>query len=142
MKFSKKFFLVLGLVALLTGLFSTVAFAGNKRFARFAEVRKVSIVNSQPATFRLLGNFACTKVQLTSQVSGKVISIYALDLKEIGNGVPCDTKISSYRKDITVGPLVPGKYTVLVNPDGNGKAQKKFSFVAPMLPTPTPAMVP
>ena len=142
MKFSKKFFLVLGLVSLLAVLFTTVAFAGGTKIARFASVVKVTTINSQPATFRLLGSYACSKVQLSSSVSGKVISIYAYDLKEIGNGKPCGTTTAGYRKDITVGTLVPGRYTVLINPDGTGRAQKKFTFIAPMMPataTPAPA---
>ena len=142
MKFSKKFFIVLGMVSLLAVLFTSVAFAGGTKIARFASVVKVTTINNQPATFRLLGSYACSKVQLSSSVSGKVISIYAYDLKAVGNGIPCDTKISGYRKDVTVGTLVPGNYTVLINPDGQGNAQKKLKFVAPMLPataTPAPA---
>ena len=141
MKFSQKFFIVLGLVALLASLFASTAFAGGAKISRFASVSKVTVVNNQPATFRLLGAITCTKVQLASSVSGKTISIYAYDLKEIGNGQPCDSS-KGYRREITVSPLVPGNYTVLINPDGNGKAQKKLKFVAPMLPTPTPAAAP
>jgi len=143
MKFSKKFFLVLGLVAILAAMFTTVAFAGGTKIARFASVVKISAINNQPATFRLLGSYACTKVQLTSSVSGKVITIYAYDLKEIGNGKPCGTSTSSYRKDVTVGTLVPGIYTIIVNPDANGKGQKVLKgFIAPMIPTSTPAATP
>jgi hypothetical protein len=140
MKFGKKFFIVLGLVAILAAMFTTVALAGGYKISRFASVVKVTTLNSQPTTFRLLGSYVCTKVQLNSSVSGKVISIYAYDLKEIGNGKPCGATTAGYRKDITVGTLVPGRYTVLINPDGTGRAQKKFTFIAPMMPaTATPA---
>ena len=142
MKLSKKFFIVLGLVAMLAAMFTTVAFASGYKIARFASVTKVTTLNNQPATFRLLGSYTCSKVELNSSVSGKVISIYAYDLKEIGNGKPCGVTTAGYRKDITVGTLVPGRYTVLINPDGTGRAQKKFTFIAPMMPataTPSPA---
>ena len=138
MKFGKKFFLVLGLVAILASLFATTAFAAETRVAKYAGVTKIMAINNQPAAFRLLGSFTCDKVQLNSSVSGKVISIYAYDVKIRYTGRGCDTS-KSYRKDLTVGTLVPGTYTVLVNPDGTGKAQKTFTFIAPMLPTSTPA---
>ena len=140
MKFGKKFFLILVLVAILTSLFASTAFAGGTKITRFASVSKVTVLANQPATFRLLGAITCTKVQLNSSVSGKTILIYAYDLKEIGNGRPCG-RSKSYRRDITVGTLVPGTYTVLINPDGKGNAQKKLTFVAPLLPaTATPAV--
>lgn len=141
MKFSQKFFVVLGLVAILASLFASTALAGGTKIARFASVSKVTVVNNQPATFRLLGEITCTKVQLNSSISGKTISIYAYDLKEIGNGQPCGAS-KGFRREITVGPLIPGTYTVLINPDGEGQAQKKLKFVAPLLPTPTPAAAP
>ncbi len=137
MKFGKKFFIVLGLVAILASLFATTALAADTRVAKYAGVTKIAATNNQPATFRLLGSFTCDKVQLNSSVSGKVISIYAYDVKIRYTGHGCDTS-KGYRKDIMVGTLVPGTYTVLVNPDGNGRAQKKFTFIAPMLPTATP----
>ena len=138
MKFSKKLFLVLSLVALLAAAFATTALAADTRVAKYASVIKIAAINNQPATFRLLGSYTCDKVQLNSSVSGKVISIYAYDVKIRHTGHGCDAS-NGYRKEITVGTLVPGTYTVLVNPDGNGRAQKKFSFIAPMLPTATPA---
>jgi hypothetical protein len=138
MKFGQKFFSVLGLVAILASLFVSTALAGGTKIARFANVSKITVVNNQPATFRLLGDITCTKVQLNSSVSGKVISIYAYDLKALGNGQPCGPS-KGFRREITVGPLVPGQYTVLVNPDGTGQAQRKFTFFAPVLPaTATP----
>ena len=143
MKFSKKFFLVLGLVALLAAMFTTVAFADGYKISRFASVNKVTTLNNQPTTFRLLGSYVCTKVQLNSSVSGKVISIYAYDLKEIGNGKPCGTRSAGYLKDISVGNLVPGTYTVLINPDSNGKSQKVIKgFIVPLIPTPVPSATP
>jgi hypothetical protein len=138
MKFSKKLFIVLGLVALLTAAFATTAFAANTRVVRFADVIKVKVMANQPATFRLLGSFTCDKVQINSSVSGKTITIYANDVKIKYTGKGCDT-VTSFRKDISVGTFVPGTYTVLINPDASGKPQKKISaFIAPLIPTPVP----
>jgi len=138
MKFSKKLFIVLGLVALLTAAFATTAFAANTRIVRYASVIKVKVMDDQPATFRLLGNYTCDRVQINSSVSGKVITIYANDVKVRYTGKGCDTT-TNYRKDISVGTLVPGIYTILINPDTNGKPQKKITgFIAPLIPTPVP----
>ena len=140
MKFSKKFFLILGLVALLTAAFATTAFAADMRVVRNASVVKVTVLNNQPATFRLLGSYTCDKVQINSFVSGKVINIYAYDIKNIYTGKGCGAS-KGFRKDISVGNLVPGTYTVLINPDANGKSQKKLNgFIVPLMPaTPTVA---
>lgn len=141
MKFSKKFFIVFGLVAMLTGLFATTALAANTRIVRLATVTKIKVLDDQPATFRLLGSYTCDKVQVNSFVSGKVITIYANDVKNKYTGRGCDTT-TSFGKDISLGTLVPGTYTVLVNPDANGKPQKKLKgFIAPLIPvTPAPAV--
>ena len=140
MKFSKKFVLILGLVALLTAAFATTALAADTRVVRFASVVKVKVLDDQPATFRLVGSYTCDKVQVNSSVSGKVITIYAYDVKNRYTGKGCDASLG-FRKDISVGVLVPGTYTVLINPDANGKPQKKLNgFIAPLMPvTPTPA---
>jgi len=138
MKFGKKFFLVLGLVAILISLFATTAFAANTRVVRFATITKIKLVDDQPASFLLLGNITCDKVQLNSFVSGKTITIYAYDVKIKYTGVGCGP-IKNFKRTIKVGTLVPGNYTVLINPDAQGNAQKKLKFVAPILPaTPTP----
>jgi len=143
MKFSKKFFLILGLVALLTAAIATTAFAADTRVVRFASVVKVKVLDDQPATFSLLGSYTCNKVQLNSSVSGKIITIYAYDVKNMYTGKGCDAS-KGFRKDISVGVLVPGTYTVLINPDTNGKPQKKLNgFIAPLMPaSPTPAGAP
>jgi hypothetical protein len=139
MKFGKKFFIVLGLVGILASLFATTAFAADTRVVRYAEVIKVKMLDNQPASFMLLGDITCDKVQFNSSVSGKTISIYAYDVKIKYTGVGCGAS-KSFKRAINVGTLVPGTYTVLINPDGTGKAQKKFTFIAPMLPaTATPA---
>ncbi len=133
MQFSKKLFIVLGLVALLASLFVTTAFAAETRIVRLADVTKIRLLDDQPATFRMLGSYTCDKVQINSSVIGKTISIYAYDVKVRYTGHGCDTS-KSYRKEFSIGTLVPGTYTVLVNPDSKGKPQKKFTFIAPMLP--------
>ena len=139
MKFGKKLFLVLGLVALLVGTFASTAFAANTRVVRSAIVSKIKLVDDQPASFLLLGSYTCDKPQINASVSGKTITIYAYDVKIKYTGVGCGP-IKNFKRTITVGTLVPGNYVVLVNPDAQGNAQKKLKFVAPMLPaTPTPA---
>lgn len=139
MKVSKKFFVILGLVALLAATLFTTAFAADTRVVKFATVVKVKVLDDQPATFRLLGSYTCDKVQVNSSVSGKVITIYAYDVKNKQTGKGCDTS-TGFSKNISVGTLVPGTYTVLVNPDVNGKPQKKLKgFIAPLIPaTPAP----
>ncbi|MEI7849884.1 MAG: hypothetical protein WCK35_29090 [Chloroflexota bacterium] len=142
MKFGKKFFLVLGLVALLTAAFASTAFAADTRVVRYASVVKVKVLDDQPATFRLLGNYTCDRVQINSSVSGKVITINAFDAKIKYTGKGCGT-IKSFRKDISVGTLVPGIYTIVINPDQNGKGAKVIKrFIAPMIPTPQPTAAP
>jgi hypothetical protein len=139
MKFSKKFFIVLGLVAILASLFASTALAADTRMVRYANVNKIRVMDDQPATFRLLGNYTCDKVQFNTSVSGKVITIYAYDAKVRYTGHGCDTT-KSFLREITVGPLVPGVYTILVNPNENGKGQKILKgFIAPMIPTPAAA---
>jgi len=137
MKFSKKFLVMLGLVALLTASLVTSAFASDTRLMGFARVDKVKMLDDQPASFSLLGSYTCDRVQVSSSVEGKTISIYARDVKVKHSGTKCDSS-KSFKRSVNLGTLVPGKYTVLINPDGSGKAQKKFSFIAPMLPTPAP----
>ena len=140
MKFSKKLFIVLGLVALLTSLFASTAFAGGIKTRGFAVVDKYSVLSSQPLTLQFKGHLACDKALISGSVSGKNITVTILDTKTIGGGKPCvDNRPKAFTKQISFGNLVPGTYTVYVNPDGNGKWQKKFKIVAPLLPTPTPA---
>ena len=140
MKFSKKFFIVLGLVALLTSLWASTALAGGLKVKGFAEVTKYAVLNTRPITLQFKGHLACDQALISGSVSGKTINVTILDVKNIGSGKPCkDERTKSYTKEISFTGLVPGIYTVYVNPDGNGKWQKKFKVVAPVLPTPTPA---
>jgi hypothetical protein len=140
MKFSKKLFVALCLVALLVATVASTASAAGTRVVRLATVKKVLVLDNQPATFRLIGSYTCDKLQINTAVSGKVITITVQDVKVRYTGKGCDT-VKSFRKDISVGTLVPGTYTVLINPDGSGKFQKKLKgFVAPLIPaTATPA---
>lgn len=139
MQVSKKFFVILGLVALLAATLFTTAFAADTRVVKFATVVKVKVLEDQPATFRLLGSYTCDKVQVNTSVSGKVITIYVYDVKNKHTGQGCD-KATGFSKEIRIGSLIPGTYTVLVNPESNGKAQKKLKgFIAPLIPaTPAP----
>ena len=59
MKFSKKFLVMLGLVALLTASLVTSAFASDTRLMGFARVDKVKMLDDQPASFSLLGSYTC-----------------------------------------------------------------------------------
>jgi hypothetical protein len=143
MNINKKLFITLGLVLLLTATLVAISpvnrvFAADTRAVRFAEVVKVQVLDDQPATFRISGSYTCDSVQLNSSVSGKTISIYVYDVKVKYSGRGCDTS-TSFRKNINVGTLVPGVYTILINPDVNGKGQKVLKgFIAPMMSTPTP----
>ncbi len=139
MKFSKKFLLVLTLVALLTTLIASSAFAAGAKeiYQQHAAITKVKVLDNQPATFRVMGSYACDKVRIQTQVSGKTIYINVWDVKNKGND--CD-RHHRFDKTVTVAPLVPGTYTVLfnVNPE-TGKSQRKIKgLIAPLIPA-TPA---
>lgn len=140
MKFSKKFLLVLSLVAILATLFTTSAFAGSSRFVRPADVIKIKVLDDQPATFRILGSYTCDFAEVKASVSGKTITITASDMKVKYTGKECGES-KSFRRDLSVGVLVPGTYTIVVNPVSGGKPQKTIKgFIAPLIPaTPTPA---
>jgi hypothetical protein len=140
MKFSKKLFIVFGLVALLTGLFASTAFAGGIKTKGFAVVDKYAVLSNQPLTIQFKGHLACDQAMISGSVSGKSLYVSILDTKNIGGGKPCDdSRSKSYTRQFTFSGLVPGVYTVYVNADGSGKWQKKFKVVAPLYPTPTPA---
>lgn len=136
-KFKKLFFLT-ALVALLAAasLPASSAFALVPHNVRYALVNQASVVGNQPASFRLRGTFMCDKVQLTSAISGKVITIYAYDVNLTPNGKRC-SKAQAFNRVIAVGRLVPGKYTVIVNPTNPGLQQKKFTFIEPIFFEPT-----
>ena len=137
----KKLFFITALFALLAvaALPASNAFALTTRIVRFATVEKVSIISSnQPASFRLRGTYTCDKVQITSAVSGKIINIDVWDVKIVGGGNKCQTK-QAFNRVVSFGVLVPGKYTVYINQTNPGLAQKKFTFIAPLIfGTPTP----
>jgi hypothetical protein len=137
--FKKLFFLTV-LVALVAALLPTAAFADQIKVKDFAQVDKFSVVSTNPMTLQFKGWIGCDKAIISGSVSGKNLYVSILDAKTVGGGKACDDKHSRpYTKQISFGTLVPGNYTVYVNVDGNGKPQKKFKLVAPMLPTPTPA---
>lgn len=140
MKFSKKFLLVLSLVAVLATVFTTSAFAASSRVVRPANVTVLKVLDAQPATFRLLGDYTCDSVELKASVSGKVITIVANDVKTMYTGKACGGS-KNFRRDVTVGTLVPGTYTIVINPASSGKPQKIIKgFIAPLIPaTATPA---
>jgi hypothetical protein len=141
MKFNKKFFLILALVALVAALLPTAAFASGIKTRGFVQVDKYSVLSTLPMTLQFKGHLACQKVDISSSVIGKSIYVDLRDAKIIGAGKPCtDTSGKSFTKQVSLGVLVPGNYTVYINANGNGKWQKKFKVVAPMLPTPMPAV--
>ena len=137
----KKLFLAITLVALVVAaLPATSAFALTTRIVRFATVDKITTVTAQPASFRLRGTYTCDKVQIVSAVYGKIINIDVNDVKIVGGGNKCNTK-QSFNRAVYVGVLVPGKYTVYINQISPGRAAKKFTFIAPLILTPTPEVV-
>ena len=142
MKFNKKFFLILALIALVASMLPTAAFAAGIKTKGFAQVDKYSILSTQPLTLQFKGHLACDRVDIAGSVIGKNIYVSIKDVKMMGTGRPCDdSRSKSYLKELSLGTLVPGTYTVYINPDGN-KWDKKFKVLAPMLPTATPAASP
>lgn len=134
----KKLFVTLGLVVLLAAILFTTVLAADTRVVRFASVNKVMVVDDQPAIFTLLGSYTCDKAQLYGYVSGKNIYINAYDIKTRYTGRSCGNE-RSFKRTVSVGNLVPGTYTILINVNENGQAAKKIkNFVAPVLPTATP----
>jgi len=146
MKFRKKFLLVLTLVALLTTLIASSAFAAGAKevYQQHASVSKAKVMSTGPgaATIRVMGNYTCDKIRAHTSVSGKTIYIEVWDVKNKGND--CDNH-DSYTRDLSFKSLVPGKYTVLVNlHPKTGQAQRKLTnLVIPVYPaTPAPATAP
>ncbi len=137
-KFKKLFFLT-ALVALLAAavLPASSAFALVPHNVHYALVKQASAVGNQPATiFRLRGTYMCDKVQLASAISGKVITIYVYDINLTPNGKRC-SQAQGFNRVISVGRLVPGRYTVIVNPTNPGLQQKKFTYITPLFFEPT-----
>ena len=110
---------------------------------KFAPATKVALVSTAPysATIRVTGSYTCDKVRVTQKVVGKTIYIELWDTKNRGS--ECNGS-NSYKQTITLSPLVPGKYTVLVNVNPEtGKAGKQLkNVIVPVGATPTPAAAP
>ncbi len=137
----RKLFSIIALVALLVTAFVPVsaAYADGARIKGFASISKVTVVDPAVASFKLLGSYTCDKMLSSAKVEGKTVSIFIYDIKKVGSGNQCNTS-KGFKTFVTLGRLVPGTYTVLINPDGTGKFQKKLKFVMPMpAATATPA---
>jgi hypothetical protein len=136
----KKVFFITVLVALLAALLPTAAFADQIKVKDFAQVDKYAVVSVNPMTLQFKGWIGCDKAVISGKVDGKNLYVTILDAKTVGGGKACNDKHNrAYSKQISFGTLVPGTYTVYINMNENGKWQKKFQVVAPLLPTPTPA---
>jgi hypothetical protein len=85
---------------------------------KLATVRKATLVSTEPygATFHLVGTYSCDKVRITGEVVGKTIYINIWDTKNRGNNCE-ELDGGSYSRWVTFKPLVPGRYTVMVNTD-------------------------
>lgn len=85
---------------------------------KLATVRKATLVSTEPygATFHVVGNYTCDKVRITGEVVGKTIYINIWDTKNRGNDCE-ELSGGSYSRMLTFKPLVPGRYTVMVNTD-------------------------
>ena len=142
----KKLLFITTLVAMLATatLTASAAPAQSTRVVGMAHATKLMVLAVQPATFKLIGEYTCDYAQVTSAVAGKTITIYAYDVKIKYNGKPClQTGSRTFKQIINLGNLVPGIYTILVNPDVNGKAPIKIKgFIAPLIPTPVPSATP
>ena len=142
MKFKQKIWLVVMLVAMLATLFTTSALATSTRAVRPAVVTTLKVLADQPAVFRLQGQYTCDFVAVQANVTGKTITITATDTKIKYTGRGCD-KLKSFHREVNLGVLVPGVYTIKVNPNLNGKGQKTLKgFIAPLVPTVQPAVGP
>jgi len=136
----KKLFYLTVLVALVAALLPTAAFADQIKIKDFAQVNKYAVLSTNPMTLQFKGWIGCDKAVISGKVDGKNLYVTILDAKTIGGAKACaDQRNRAFTKRISFGTLVPGNYTVYVNVGPNGKPQKKFKLVAPMLPTPTPA---
>jgi hypothetical protein len=142
----KKLFFVTVLFALLATaiLPGSAASADAVKVKGFAYVSKITVLSVSPnVSFKFLGDITCDKMLTRYAVRGKAIAVFAYDVKNIGGGAACD-KSKSRRGYVTIpGPLVPGVYTVYINPNDAGtKWQKKLTIVVPVIATATPAPKP
>lgn len=107
---------------------------------KFAPATKAVLVATSPysATIRVTGSYTCDKVRVSQKVVGKTTYIEIWDTKNRGNDC---TGNSSYSRTFEFKPLVPGKYTVLVNTNPEtGKADRKIKdVIVPVGATATPA---
>lgn len=142
----KKLFFIVALVALLATaiLPGSAAYADAVKVKGFASVSKVTVLGVSPeVSFKLLGAITCDRLSTNYTVSGKTIAVYAYDVKNVGSGVACEKSKNRIATVTIPGPLVPGVYTVLVNPNESGsKWQKKLQVVVPVSATATPAPKP
>ena len=146
MKFGKKLFIVLGLVAILASLFVTTAFAGGPTGDMGAgspvKVDKYDIIIAPPLTIlQLQGKALCGSVvqQPSSLVSGKKIYITVQFLKF--GGLCAYPTSERWGKQVSFTNLTPGAtYTVYINPGNSAGGIKSFKFVAPQPGTHNSAM--
>lgn len=104
---------------------------------KLATVRRATLLSTEPytATFRLVGNYTCDKVRITTEVVGKTIYINIWDTRDRGTPKACYEVWAgggppSYSRMVTVKPLVPGRYTVFVNVDPEtGKHARRINDV-------------
>ena len=133
MKFGKKFFIVLGLVAILASLFVTVASAqGFTNEFTALQVDKYSVESAPPLmTLEFVGSMPCSGIVLPSNsVVGKNIYINIQTPKNIQPWmcVPAQT----FTETFSFTNLVPGgSYTVYINQDSKVKGLRTFTFVVP-----------
>ena len=138
MKFGKKFFIVLGLVAILASLFVTVASAqGFTNEFTALQVDKYSVESAPPLmTLEFVGNMPCSgSVIPSNSVVGKNIYINIGTPKDIQPWmyVPAQTFTESF----SFTNLVPGaSYTVYINQDSKVKGLRTFTFVVPQFSKP------
>ena len=136
----KKMFLIVVLVALVAATLPTAALADQIKTKDFAQVSKYAVLNTRPLVLEFKGQIGCDKAVVSGSVVGKTIYATIVDAKRIGGGKACDDhRNKGFTKQIAYGSLVPGTYTVYVNLNSNGKWQKKFQVVIPVVPAPTQA---
>jgi hypothetical protein len=132
-KFSKKFFVVLGLVALLASLFVTGASAeGIKADVTALQVDQYAVASGPSLiTLKFVGAMPCSGIVLpASEVEGRDIYITIQTLKNVQSWMCVPQK--TFTKSFSFTNLKPGaRYAVHINPGSNVKGIKLFWFVVP-----------
>jgi hypothetical protein len=140
MKSGKKFFIILGLVAILASLFVTVASAQSIRTEFTAlQVDKYSVISAPPVTtLEFVGSMPCSGIVNSAYtLSEKNIYITIQTLKNVQTWMCVPQK--TFTKSFSFTNLVPGaSYTVYINKDSGStdkevKGIKVFTFVVPQL---------